>query len=88
MDTDYTRIGVKTLGFGFICLRGGSSWKLPSFSKKSEKPLHARDLYDYIIDHAAKNNEKTYVFLDEVHMLPLSFKEYLNGLYPNIQDTC
>lgn len=92
----------------------------------------AKDLYDYIIGHAAGSTEKTYVFLDEIqmvpefqkainglrilpnfdiyitgsnayllsgelatllsgryieiHMLPLSFKEYLTGLYPDTTD--
>lgn len=92
----------------------------------------AKDLYDYIVAHAVKTPAKTYVFLDEVqmvpefqkavnglrilpnfdvyitgsnayllsgelatllsgryieiHMLPLSFKEYLSGLYPDIPD--
>lgn len=92
----------------------------------------AKELYEYIINHAASSAEKTYVFLDEVqmvpefqkvinglrilpnfdiyitgsnayllsgelatllsgryieiHMLPLSFKEYLMGLYPDTTD--
>ena len=92
----------------------------------------AKELFDYVIGLTDENADKTYVFLDEVqmvpefqvainglrqranydvyitgsnayllsgelatllsgryieiHMLPLSFKEYLSGLYPDITD--
>ena len=101
-----------------------------------DNPLYdfgsAKELYSYIVEHTSKNTKKTYVFLDEVqmvpefqkavnglrqnsaydiyitgsnayllsgelatllsgryveiHMLPLSFKEYLKGLYPDVKD--
>lgn len=39
----------------------------------------AKSLYDYIVAHAADSNEKTYVFLDEVQMVP-EFQKAVNGL--------
>lgn len=99
----------------------------PTYDFKS-----AKELYNYVIERTKQGAEKTYVFLDEIqmvpefqkavnglrqddrydiyitgsnayllsgelatllsgryveiHMLPLSFREYLKGLYPEVED--